>query len=135
MRDRCTTQFRKAVASNGMFNSAGMVGRLPESGEMLPTFAEQAHQALRNLGELLNDPVGCYKDMMFVRLCLLDMEKIEQLNELFKGYLPVEPPVRVVCQPIKLYPGALVMFTAVAYVAQIEIGHNSIHKLARLCVC
>ena len=38
------------VAANGMLYTAGMIGRSPESGEMLPSFAEQAHQALRNLG-------------------------------------------------------------------------------------
>ena len=104
------------VAPNGMFYSAGMVGRSPESGEMLPAFAEQAHQALRNLGALLREAGGSYKDVMFVQLYLLDMEKIEQFNEIFKGYFPFEPPARAVCQPLKLYPGALVMFTAVGCV-------------------
>ena len=80
------------VASNGMFYSAGMVGRSPESGEMLPSFAEQAHQGLRNLGALLNEAGGSYKDVMFVQLYLLDMEKIEQFNEIFKSYFPADPP-------------------------------------------
>lgn len=97
------------LAQNGMFHSAGMIGRSPESGEMLPSFAEQAHQALRNLGALLSEAGGNYKAVMFVQLYLLDMEKIEQFNEIFKGYFPAEP--------LKLYPGALVMFTAVACVA------------------
>ena len=106
-----------ARAPNGMFYSAGMIGRSPDSGEMLPSFAEQAHQALRNLGALLREAGGGYKDVMFVQLYLLDMGKIEQFNEIFKGYFPGEPPARAVCQPLKLYPGALVMFTAVACVA------------------
>ena len=105
------------LAPNGMFYSAGMIGRSPDSGEMLPSFAEQAHQALRNLGALLREAGGGYKDVMFVQLYLLDMGKIEQFNEIFKGYFPGEPPARAVCQPLKLYPGALVMFTAVACVA------------------
>ena len=105
------------LAPNGMFYSAGMIGRSPDSGEMLLSFAEQAHQALRNLGALLREAGGGYKDVMFVQLYLLDMGKIEQFNEIFKGYFPEEPPARAVCQPLKLYPGALVMFTAVACVA------------------
>ena len=105
------------LAPNGMFYSAGMIGRSPKSGEMLPSFAEQAHQALRNLGALLREVGGGYEDVMFVQLYLLDMGKIEQFNEIFKGYFPLEPPARAVCQPLKLYPGALVMFTAVACVA------------------
>ena len=104
------------LAPNGMLYSAGMIGRSPESGEMLSSFAEQAHQALRNLGALLREAGGGYKDVMFVQLYLLDMKEIEQFNEIFKGYFPVEPPARAVCQPLKLYPGALVMFTAVACV-------------------
>ena len=32
-----------------------MIGRSPETGEMLSSFAEQAHQALRNLGALLQE--------------------------------------------------------------------------------
>ena len=105
------------LAPNGMLYSAGMIGRSPESGEMLPSFAEQAHQALRNLGALLREAGGSYKDVMFVQLYLLDMEKIEQFNEIFKTYFTAEPPARAVCQPVRLYPGALVMFTAVACVA------------------
>ena len=105
------------LSPNGMFYTAGMIGRSPESGEMLQSFAEQAHQALRNLGALLREAGGSYKDVMFVQLYLLHMEEIEQFNEIFKSYFPAEPPARAVCQPLKLYPGALLMFTAVACVA------------------
>ena len=105
------------LAPNGMLYTAGMIGRSPESGEMLPTFAEQAHQALRNLGALLREAGGSYEDVMFVQLYLLHMEEIEQFNEIFTSYFPAAPPARAVCQPLELYPGALVMCTAVACVA------------------
>ncbi len=104
------------LAPNGMLYTAGMIGRSPETGQMLPTFDEQAHQALRNLGALLAEAGGSYGDVMFVQLYLLDMEKIEQFNQIFRHYFQVEPPARAVCQPLRLYPGALVMFTAVACV-------------------
>lgn len=105
------------LAKNGMFYTAGMIGRSPETGEMLPTLEEQAHQALRNLGALLQEAGGSYSDVMFVQLYLLDMGQIERFNAIFKTYFPTEPPARAVCQPQKLYPGAQVMFTAVACVA------------------
>lgn len=105
------------VAQNGMLYTAGMIGRSPETGQMLPTFDEQAHQALRNLGALLQEAGGSYGDVIFVQLYLLDMDKIEQFNEIFRSYFPTEPPARAVCQPLRLYPGAQVMFTAVACVA------------------
>jgi len=104
------------VASNGMLYTAGMIGRSPDTGQMLSTFDEQAHQALRNLGALLREAGGTYADVMFVQLYLLDMERIERFNQIFREYFPAEPPARAVCQPLKLYPGALVMFTAVACV-------------------
>ena len=104
------------LAPNGMLYTAGMIGRSPESGQMLPTFDEQAHQALRNLGELLAETGGSYADVMFLQLYLLDMDRIERFNEIFRQYFQAEPPARAVCQPLKLYPGALVMFTAVACV-------------------
>ena len=105
------------LAPNGMLYTVGMIGRSPETGEMLPGFDEQAHQALRNLGALLQQAGGGYADVLFVQLYLLDMSRIEQFNQVFRGYFPSEPPARAVCQPLKLYPGALVMFTAVACVA------------------
>ena len=105
------------VAANGMLYTAGMIGRSPESGEMLPSFEQQARQALLNLGALLQEAGGNYKDVMFIQLYLLEMEMIERFNEIFKEYFLTEPPARAVCQPLKLYPGALVMFTAVACVA------------------
>lgn len=104
------------LAPNGMLYTAGMIGRSPETGQMLPAFDDQAHQALRNLGALLLEAGGNYEDVMFVQLYLLDIEKIEQFNEIFRQYFASEPPARAVCQPLKLYPGALVMFTAVACV-------------------
>ena len=105
------------VAANGMLYTAGMIGRSSESGEMLPSFDQQARQALLNLGALLQEAGGNYKDVMFIQLYLLEMEMIERFNEIFKEYFLTEPPARAVCQPLKLYPGALVMFTAVACVA------------------
>jgi len=105
------------VAPNGMVYTAGMIGRSPASGEMLATFDDQAHQALRNLGALLREAGGDYRDVMFMQLYLLDMTRIDQFNEIFRIYFPTEPPARAVCQPLKLYPGAQVMFTAVACVA------------------
>lgn len=113
------------VSHNGMLYTAGMIGRSPESGDMLLSFDEQAHQALRNLGALLREAGGDYGDVMFVQLYLLDMGKIEQFNEIFKGYFPAEPPARAVCQPQKLYPGAQVMFTAVACLAAAQLSRRS----------
>lgn len=104
------------VAPNGILYTAGMIGRSPETGEMLTTFDEQAHQALLNLGVLLQEAGGDYSDVMFMQLYLLDMDKIEQFNAIFRNYFPTEPPARAVCQRMNLYPGAHVMFTAVACV-------------------
>jgi 2-iminobutanoate/2-iminopropanoate deaminase len=102
------------VAPNGMLYTSGMIGRSPETGEMVPSFDEQAHQALRNLGALLEAVGGSYRDVMFLQLYLLDLERIDRFNEIFRGYFAEEPPARAVCQPQRLYPGAQVMFTAVA---------------------
>ncbi len=104
------------LSPNGMVYTAGMVGRSPESGQMQIGFEAQAHQALKNLGMLLREAGGDYGDVMFVQLYLRDMGKIEQYNEIFRVYFPISPPARAVCQPVKLYPGAEVMFTAVACV-------------------
>ena len=106
------------LAPNGMLYTAGMIGRSPETGEMPPTFDEQAHQALRNLEVLVREAGGTLGDVMFVQLYLLDLARIEDFNAIFQRYFPDEPPARAVCQPQKLYPGAQVMFTAVACVAR-----------------
>ena len=73
-------------APNGMVYTAGMIGRSPETGEMLPSFDEQAHQALQNLGALLKEAGGGFRDVMFIQLYLLDIARIEQFNEIFKIY-------------------------------------------------
>ena len=104
------------VAPNGMFYTAGMIGRSPETGRMLSDFDGQAHQALRNLGTLLREAGGSYADVMFMQLYLLDMKKFERFNEIFSEYFETEPPARAVCQPLELYPDALIMFTAVAHI-------------------
>ena len=106
------------LAPNGMLYTAGMIGRSPQTGEMLPTFDEQAEQALRNLDALLREAGGDLTDVMFVQLYLLDMGAIERFNAIFRRHFPVDPPARAVCQPVQLYPGAKVMFTAVACLAR-----------------
>ena len=106
------------LAPNGMLYTAGMIGRSPETGEMLPTFDEQAHQALRNLDALVREAGGTLGDVMFVQLYLVDMARIDAFNAIFRDYFPTDPPARAVCQPQKLFPGAQVMFTAVACVAR-----------------
>ena len=55
---------------------------------MLLSFDEQAHQALSNLVVLLQEAGGGIAMVMFVQLYLLDMEKIERFNEIFRGYFP-----------------------------------------------
>ena len=70
--------WQATVAANGMLYTAGMIGKSPESGEMLPSFAEQSHQALRNLGALLREVGGGYQVVMFVQLNLLDMGAIAE---------------------------------------------------------
>src|SRR4030095_15098974 len=104
------------LAPNGVLYTARMIGRSPETGLMLPAFDEQAHEALRNLGAVLREAGGSYADVMFVQLYLLNMERIEQFTQIFRQHFETEAPTRAVCQPLKLYPGAQVMFTAVACV-------------------
>lgn len=106
------------LAPNGMLYTAGMIGRSPDTGAMWATFDEQADQALSNLDALLREAGGGLRDVMFVQLYLLDMANIERFNAVFQRYFPTEPPARAVCQPLKLYPGAQVMFTAVACVSR-----------------
>jgi len=79
------------LAPNGMLYTAGMIGRSPETGRMLASFDDQANQALRNLGALLREAGG-------------------------RQYFSNQNRPRALYQPLKLYPGALVMFTAVACV-------------------
>jgi enamine deaminase RidA (YjgF/YER057c/UK114 family) len=83
-----------------------MVGRSSDTGDMLPSFGEQAHQALRDLGALLQEVGGGYRDVMFVQLYLLDMEKIERFSEIFRGYslksrLRVQSAGRCGCTPAR----------------------------------
>lgn len=52
---------------------------------MLPSFEQQAHQGLKNLGALLQEAGGSYADVMLLQLYLLDMGKIERFNEIFGG--------------------------------------------------
>ena len=92
------------VASNGMLYTAGMIGRSPETGEMLPSFEQQARQALLNLGAILQEAGGTYTDVMFVQLYLFDMNMIERFNEIFKEYFPTEPPARAVCLYLEEFP-------------------------------
>ena len=104
------------LAPNGMLYTAGMIGRSPETGQMQPTFDEQVHQAMRNFGCAAAQAGGTYADVLFVQLYLLDMELIERFSEIFRQYFAAEPPARAVCQPMRLYPGALRHVTAVACV-------------------
>ncbi|SHJ63042.1 RidA family protein [Parasporobacterium paucivorans] len=106
--------YSQAIEANGFVFTSGMIPINPETGE-IPAGAEaQAHQAIKNLINLLEasgtDASRVVKTTVFIQ----DMNDFSLINEVYAGYFPSPFPARSCVEVAKLPKGVLIEIEAVA---------------------
>ena len=105
----------QAIAAGPELFCSGQVAIDPQTGELAGAdAAAQAHQALRNLGEVLQAAGMNYADVVKTTVFLVNMNDFAAVNEAYAEYFDVSKPARSTVAVAGLPKGALVEIDAIA---------------------
>lgn len=109
--------YSQAVESNGLLFCSGQIALLPGGGDRLSEpVVVQARQCLENLAGLCDGAGTSLDRAVKVTVYLVDMAAWGELNEVYAGFFPGEPPARAVVGVAALPAGAQVEIEAVVAV-------------------
>uniref|UniRef100_A0A7V3RGB3 RidA family protein n=1 Tax=candidate division WOR-3 bacterium TaxID=2052148 RepID=A0A7V3RGB3_UNCW3 len=107
--------YSQAVATDDFVFTAGQIGIIPQSGELVQGIKEQTEQVLNNLKAVLNEAGMDLKDVVKTIVYLTRPEDFPLMNEVYARYFPNEPPARTTIFVSGLPKGALVEIEAIAH--------------------
>lgn len=123
MRERVSTDlapaaigpYSQAIRAGGVLWLSGQIALDPKTGELVgETAAEQAHQALANLGAVLA-AAGCgFEHVVKCTIWLTDLDDFGAVNTVYAEAMPEPPPARATIEVRALPRGAKVEIDAVA---------------------
>jgi len=90
--------YSHAVRAGGFVFVSGQPGVDPATGDVRESFEAQARQAFANLATVLR-VAGSRPDLVVSTTVLVaDQSDFAELNELFAGFFPTDPPARMTMQ-------------------------------------
>jgi 2-iminobutanoate/2-iminopropanoate deaminase len=109
--------YSHAVSAGGFLFVSGQPGVDPETGKPVgSSFGEQARQAFANLDAVLRAGGSRPELVVNVTVLVTDIDFFPEMNELFGGFFPDEPPARMTMQ-VPLPLGLLISIGCTAVVA------------------
>ncbi|CAI4229129.1 unnamed protein product [Auanema sp. JU1783] len=112
--------YSQAVRVNDTIYLSGSLGLDPKSMELKEGVKEQAHQSLKNIGEVLTAAGVSYKNVVKTTVLLADINDFATVNEIYKEYFTENFPARAAYQVAVLPKHALVEIEAIAVVGDIK---------------
>jgi len=111
--------YAQAIASGGFVFTAGQIGLVPETGEMVEGGVEpQAVRVLENLKAVLEAAGVSMKDVVKTTMYLADFADFATVNELYARYFEQPFPARSAVQVAALPKGARIEIDAIARLAK-----------------
>lgn len=112
---RAIGPYSQAVLVDRTIYISGQLGMDPSSGQLVPGgVAEEAKQALTNMGEILK-AAGCdFTNVVKTTVLLADINDFNTVNEVYKQYFKSSFPARAAYQVAALPKGGRVEIEAVA---------------------
>lgn len=104
----------QAKLCGGTLYTSGQLGIIPETGKLAEGVEAQAHQALKNLGAVLEEAGMTYADVAKTTCFLADIKDFAAFNAVYAQYFPGEAPARSCFQVAALPLGGLVEVECVA---------------------
>ena len=87
--------YSQAIVANGFVFLAGQLALNPETNEFeLGDIRSETRLALENMRALLEASGSSLHDVERVRVFLADLNDFEGMNEVYRAFFPVDPPVR-----------------------------------------
>ena len=110
--------YSQAIQAGDLVFVSGQIALHPETGEILEDFDAQCHQVLKNLQAILEASGSSLELTMKVMIYLTDINRFNELNEIYAGYLGSAKPARACVEVSKLPKGVLVEMDAVALIGE-----------------
>ena len=104
----------QAAKVNGTVYCSGQLGLIPGSGELAEGVEAQAHQAMKNMGAVLEAAGSDYSKVIKTTIFLADMNDFGVVNGIYESYFGGNFPARSCVQVAKLPKGGLVEVECIA---------------------
>lgn len=103
-----------AVEAGNLVFTSGQLGLIPETGVLPEGIGAQTHQALKNLGAVLEAAGLDYKDVVRTMVFLDNMDDFAVVNQIYAEYFKDEAPARSCVEAARLPKGGLIEIEAIA---------------------
>ncbi|MCI6043848.1 RidA family protein [bacterium] len=103
-----------AVEAGNLVFTSGQLGLIPETGVLPEGIEAQTHQALKNLGAVLEAAGLDYKDVVRTMVFLDNMDDFAVVNQIYAEYFKDEAPARSCVEAARLPKGGLIEIEAIA---------------------
>ena len=108
--------YSQAIRAGDFLFLSGQIGLDPATGQIVDGgVAEQTHQVLKNLGEVLKAAGASFSQVAKTTVYLQDMADFSVMNEIYGGYFSTPAPARATIQAAGLPRGVRVEIDVVAY--------------------
>lgn len=103
-----------AVGAENLVFTSGQLGLDPETGLLPEGIEAQTHQALKNLGAVLEAAGLGYQDVVRTMVFLDNMDDFAAVNQIYAEYFQGEAPARSCVEVARLPKGGLIEIEAIA---------------------
>ena len=103
-----------AVGVENLVFTSGQLGLDPETGLLPEGIEAQTHQALKNLGAVLEAAGLGYQDVVRTMVFLDNMDDFAAVNQIYAEYFQGEAPARSCVEVARLPKGGLIEIEAIA---------------------
>lgn len=100
--------------AGNMYFISGQLGLDPNTNKLVEGVELQAHQSLKNLGEILKEAGLDYTDVVKTTVFLDDMKDFDTVNKVYAEYFQGVAPARSCVEVGKIPAGGLVEVEAIA---------------------
>ena len=110
--------YSQAIQAGNMVFVSGQIALHPETNEIPEDFTTQCHQVLKNLQAILEASGSSLEHTVKVMIYMTDIDRFNELNEIYEGYLGSAKPARACVEVSRLPKGVLVEMDAVALIEE-----------------
>lgn len=106
--------YSQAISTGSTLYLSGQLGLDAETGKLAEGVEAQAHQAMKNIGEILKASGLCYQSIVKATIFVMDLSDFGAVNQVYASYFAGDYPARSCVQVAGLPLGALVEIECVA---------------------
>lgn len=107
--------YSQAVEAGNTLYISGQIPLDPATGKLVPGgIKEQTRQVMKNIGNILEAAGYSFEQVVKCTCLLSDMNNFKDLNEIYAGFFPVDPPARAAYAVNRLPLDVLVEIETVA---------------------